>query len=47
MALGSLDGGDNVDHSRFGFVKISKLLVTQDAIFFGPETLDSCYYPIY
>ena len=37
MGFDSLDDGDNRENTSFGFVEISKIFVTQDAIFFATE----------
>ena len=43
MEFGSLDGGDDDEHSVVGFVEISKLVGKLDAFFFGLALSDREY----
>ena len=43
MEFGSLDGGEDGEHHGVGFVKISKISVTQIAFFFGTESFDRIF----
>ena len=40
--FGSLDGGEDGEYNGVGFVEISEIFVSQDAILFGREPLDRC-----
>ncbi len=41
MEFGSLDGGENGEHSGVGRVEISKIFAMQDVFFFGMASFDN------
>ncbi len=43
MKLGSLDGGEDGEHTGICVVEISGIFAVQDVIFFGTGPLDGVY----
>ena len=47
MEFGRFDDGENAEHDAVSFVKISEILMMQDAVFFGMDLFDRVYLPLF